>query len=141
MSARIWICRKTTPPFQSFLVNPKKTNRSGERRACRALAYCLSVTAADWFWKMCETQKLCSAFQSPLIAALGAAFLEREGIRARYGRARPLRFLFGEEIVDVAGSVKNPNHVDAVFMRQIKEEIVLEAFHRNLAKALQSRNA
>jgi len=46
-----------------------------------------------------------------------------------------------EETVDVAGTVKDADHVDTVPVRQIEEQVVLEAFDRKPAKAFQARNA
>ena len=46
-----------------------------------------------------------------------------------------------EKIVDVAGTVEVTDHVDTSLVRQVEEEVVLEAFDWKPAKAFQARNA
>ena len=46
-----------------------------------------------------------------------------------------------EKIVDMAGTVEDTDHVDTSLVRQVEEEVVLEAFDWKPAKAFQARNA
>jgi len=50
--------------------------------------------------------------------------------------SRELSFLFSEETVDVPTAVKDADHVDALRMRQIKDEVLFESVHRKPAQAL-----